>query len=80
MQWGRAPRAPRDSGPAPLVHRAPVAEHFSFTTQADWLLCDPNGHKRNSAYLGLAVRMRYLDANGFPVSEFARLGLGPVVR
>ncbi len=55
---------------------------FSFTTRADWLLCDPNGHMRNSAYLDLAVhcRMRYLDANGFPVAEFARRRLGPAVR
>jgi acyl-CoA thioesterase FadM len=59
-----------------------MTDPFSFTTRADWLLCDPNGHMRNSAYLDLAVhcRMRYLDGNGFPVSEFARRGLGPVVR
>ena len=55
---------------------------FSYTTRADWLLCDPNGHMRNSAYLDVAVhcRMRYLDANGFPVAEFARRRLGPAVR
>ncbi|MFH1330064.1 MAG: thioesterase family protein [Actinomycetota bacterium] len=59
-----------------------MTEPFSFTTRADWLLCDPNGHMRNSAYLDLAVhcRLRYLDANGFPAAEFARRRIGPAVR
>jgi len=59
-----------------------MTEPFSFTTRADWLLCDPNGHMRNSAYLDLAVhcRLRYLDANGFPAAEFARRRIGPTVR
>jgi acyl-CoA thioester hydrolase len=59
-----------------------MPEPFSFTTRADWLLCDPNGHMRNSAYLDLAVhcRLRYLDANGFPAAEFSRRRLGPIVR
>jgi acyl-CoA thioester hydrolase len=59
-----------------------MSEPFSFTTRADWLLCDPNGHMRNSAYLDLAVhcRLRYLDAHGFPAAEFSRRRLGPTVR
>jgi acyl-CoA thioester hydrolase len=59
-----------------------MIEPFSFTTRADWLFCDPNGHMRNSAYLDLAVhcRLRYLDANGFPAAEFARHRIGPTVR
>jgi acyl-CoA thioester hydrolase len=59
-----------------------VSEPFRYETRADWAFCDPNGHLRNSAYLDLSVhcRMRFLDANGFPVQRFAELGIGPAIR
>jgi acyl-CoA thioester hydrolase len=42
---------------------------------------DFNGHLRNAGYLGAAedCRMQYFDAHGFPMSEFERLRIGPVV-
>jgi acyl-CoA thioester hydrolase len=42
---------------------------------------DCNQHMRNSAYLGCAeqCRMEFLDAHGWPMSQFLRLQLGPVV-
>ena len=47
-----------------------------------WGDLDANGHMRNTAYLDRAadVRMFYFAEHGFPVPEFARLGIGPVVR
>lgn len=42
---------------------------------------DYNAHMRNTAYLDYSatVRMLYFEQNGFPVSGFARLKVGPVV-
>lgn len=49
---------------------------------AGWALCDVNGHLRNSAFLDMATdtRMLFFADNGFPVSGFARLDIGPVVK
>jgi acyl-CoA thioester hydrolase len=49
---------------------------------AGWGDMDFNGHMRNTAYLDRAadVRMIYFAENGFPMSEFVRLRLGPVVK
>lgn len=49
---------------------------------AGWALCDVNGHLRNSAFLDMATdsRLLFFDDNGFPVSGFARLDIGPVVK
>jgi acyl-CoA thioester hydrolase len=49
---------------------------------AGWGDMDYNGHMRNTAYLDKAadVRMMYFADRGFPMTEFARLQLGPVVR
>lgn len=54
---------------------------FIHTLQAGWGDMDYNGHMRNTAYLdcSASVRMIYFQQNGFPMSEFARLRLGPVV-
>ncbi len=48
---------------------------------AGWGDMDFNGHMRNTAYLDKSadVRMMYFSENGFPVIEFARRRLGPVV-
>ena len=57
-------------------------EPFFYETRADWLLCDPNHHMRNSAFLDVSVhcRMRFFQESGFPVEEFDRRQIGPVVR
>jgi acyl-CoA thioester hydrolase len=48
---------------------------------AGWGDMDFNSHMRNTAYLDKAadVRMMFFAENGFPMSEFMRQGLGPVV-
>ncbi len=47
-----------------------------------WSDMDFNAHMRNTAYLDLAadVRMLHFEERGFPMREFERLRLGPVVR
>jgi acyl-CoA thioester hydrolase len=49
---------------------------------AGWADMDFNSHMKNTAYLGKAadVRQMFLMENGFPVEEFLRLGIGPVVK
>lgn len=49
---------------------------------AGWADMDFNSHMKNTAYLDKAadVRQMHLIENGFPVDEFLRLGIGPVVR
>lgn len=48
---------------------------------AGWGDMDSNAHMRNTSYLDKSgdVRMMYFAANGFPIDEFARLRIGPVV-
>jgi len=43
---------------------------------------DTNGHMRNTAYLDVAgdVRMMFFVLHGFAMSEFSRLGVGPVIQ
>ncbi len=50
--------------------------------QAGWGDMDLNGHMGNTAYLNKAgdVRMMFFAEHGFPVSEFARLRIGPVIQ
>ncbi len=52
-----------------------------FSFQARWADMDFNGHTKNTAYLDYAAdcRMLYFKANGFPMSDFMKLGIGPVV-
>lgn len=54
---------------------------FEQTLFASWGDMDFNGHMRNTAYLDKAadVRLMFFAAHGFPMAEFARLRLGPVV-
>lgn len=51
------------------------------TLYAGWGEMDFNGHLRNTAYLDKSgdVRMMFFAEHGFPMSEFQRLRLGPVV-
>ena len=54
---------------------------YEKTLIAGWGDMDFNSHMRNTAYLDKSadVRMMYFADNGFPMSEFMRLKLGPVV-
>ncbi len=48
---------------------------------ASWGDMDFNAHMRNTAYLDKSAdtRMMFFSENGFPVSEFSRLKIGPVI-
>ena len=48
---------------------------------AGWGDMDFNSHMKNTAYLDKSadVRMLYFAQEGFPMTEFARLRIGPVV-
>ncbi|WDD94309.1 thioesterase family protein [Burkholderia sp. FERM BP-3421] len=54
---------------------------YSQRLFASWGDMDFNAHMRNTAYLDKAadVRMRFFAEHDFPMSEFVRQGLGPVV-
>jgi acyl-CoA thioester hydrolase len=54
---------------------------FSKQLMAAWGDMDFNSHMRNTAFLDKAgdVRMLFLSEHGFPMREFMRLNLGPVV-
>lgn len=54
---------------------------YEKTLIAGWGDMDFNSHMRNTAYLDKSadVRMMYFADSGFPMSEFMRLKLGPVV-
>ena len=54
---------------------------YTRTLYAGWADMDFNAHMKNTAYLDKAadVRQMFLIENGFPVEEFLRLGIGPVV-
>jgi acyl-CoA thioester hydrolase len=55
---------------------------FSIAGYAAWADMDANAHMANVAYLSKCVdaRMSFFKQHGFPVSEFAKLRIGPVVR
>ena len=54
---------------------------YSKTLYAGWGDMDFNSHMKNTAYLDKAadVRQMFLIENGFPIEEFLRLRIGPVV-
>lgn len=54
---------------------------YARTLYAGWADMDFNSHMKNTAYLDKAadVRQMYLIENGFPIDEFLRLRIGPVV-
>ncbi len=58
-----------------------MATTFSESFRARWVDMDFNQHMRNAAFLGCAedTRMRYLASSGWPMAEFQRLQIGPVV-
>lgn len=54
---------------------------YTKTLYAGWGDMDFNSHMKNTAYLDKAadVRQMYLIEHGFPVDEFSRLRIGPVI-
>jgi acyl-CoA thioester hydrolase len=54
---------------------------YAKTLFAGWGDMDFNAHMRNTAFLDKSadVRMMFFAEKGFPMSEFARLRIGPVV-
>ncbi len=58
------------------------SKRFAITTVAGWADMDANAHMANFAYLNKCVdaRMGFFKEHGFPVTEFARRRIGPVVR
>ena len=54
---------------------------FSRQFVARWADMDFNAHMANTAYLNFAADLRFtfFQEHGFPVSEFNRLRIGPVV-
>lgn len=54
---------------------------FEKMMYAAWGDMDFNSHMRNTAFLDKSgdVRMMFFAENGFPMSEFAKLKIGPVV-
>jgi acyl-CoA thioester hydrolase len=54
---------------------------YSKTLFASWADMDFNSHMKNTAFLDKSadVRMMFFSENGFPMAEFLRLRLGPVV-
>jgi acyl-CoA thioester hydrolase len=55
---------------------------YTKTLYAGWGDMDFNSHMANTAYLDKAadVRQKFLAEHGFPIEEFARQRIGPVVR
>jgi acyl-CoA thioester hydrolase len=54
---------------------------YEKSLYAGWGDMDFNSHMKNTAFLDKSadVRMMFFADNGFPMSEFSRLNLGPVV-
>ena len=55
---------------------------FEKRLLAGWGDMDFNSHMRNTAFLDKSadVRMMFFSENGFPMEEFIRLKIGPVIR
>ena len=54
---------------------------FQKDFYAGWSDMDFNSHMRNTAYLDKSAdtRMMFFSENGFPMSEFLRMKIGPVI-
>jgi len=55
---------------------------YSKTLYAGWADMDFNSHMKNTAYLDKTadVRQMFLMEHGFPMEEFSRLRIGPVIK
>lgn len=58
-----------------------MPETFVRRFHVRWGDMDFNAHMRNTAFLDVAadVRMMYFQQQGFPMTEFERLRIGPVI-
>ena len=58
-----------------------MEKSYQKSFQAGWGDMDFNSHMRNTAYLDKSgdTRMMFFSENGFPMSEFVRMKLGPVI-
>src|SRR5579863_9460707 len=54
---------------------------YEKTLYVGWGDVDFNAHMKNTAFLDKSadVRMMFFSENGFPISEFSKLNIGPVV-
>ncbi len=70
------------SAERPYPETPVTARAFSISTMAGWADMDANAHMANFAYLNKCVdaRMGFFEKHGFPVTEFAKRRIGPVVR
>jgi acyl-CoA thioester hydrolase len=52
-----------------------------YTMEIRWADLDANGHVRHSVYfdLGAQARVAFLDAQGYTVTRFHQLGIGPIL-
>ena len=59
-----------------------TAPAFSIASVATWAYMDANAHMGNFAYFNKCVdaRMGFFMQHGFPVAEFAKRRIGPVLR
>jgi acyl-CoA thioester hydrolase len=64
------------------LHASGVVQVFEKRLVAGWGDMDFNSHMRNTAFLDKSadVRMMFFSENGFPVEEFIRRKIGPVIR
>ena len=71
----------QDTHTETVQHDTDGAQMYEKTMTAGWGDMDFNSHMSNTALLNKAadIRLLYLAENGFPVGEFARLKLGPVL-
>jgi len=55
---------------------------FTVDMHVRWADVDANGHMRTVAYLEWCEdsRMQYFASVGYPMTEFTRLGIGPVIQ
>ena len=69
-----------------MVGTNPEGQHrstmYEKTLLAGWADMDFNSHMANTAFLAKCgdVRMLFFSEHGFPMSEFLRLKMGPVVQ
>jgi acyl-CoA thioester hydrolase len=58
-----------------------MKEVYTKSFRAGWGAMDFNAHMANRAYLDMAAdtRMLYFEETGFPMSEFQRMLIGPVI-
>ena len=55
--------------------------NFKVSFNTKWSDFDPNRHMRHTAYNDYAaeVRVRYFQAQGFSINEFAKFNIGPIL-